>query len=995
MDKKKTYTGLTAAEVEASRRQHGANVLTPPKRASAWQLFLAKFRDPLITILLVAGALSVGIACYEYWRLGAGGRAFFEPAGIFVAIFLATGIAFRFEQKANREFSLLTQADDDEAVDVVREGNVTRVARRDVVVGDIVLLGVGAEVPADGDLLRGVQLQVDESSLTGEPLCLKSARPEDADPQATYPTHRVLRGTKVMEGHGLMRVTAVGDATECGKVFTAAQVDNSVRTPLNEQLDRLGGTITKLSYVVAGAVIVLKLLVYFHWAPAAFSLLLPVGVFFWLVVKRFPRWSGKACAAAIVFFAVAFILLAVGLDARLFPGDGMTDLLAYTLQTLMIAVTLIVVAVPEGLPMAVTLSLAYSMRRMLRTNNLVRRMHACETMGAVTVICTDKTGTLTQNRMTVYEAVFPGTEAGTPEAEARRTAVQEAMALNSTAALDLHAAGVPTPVGNPTEGALLLWLRAQGVDYRALRAATDVVAELPFSAERKYMATLVQPADGDGTARLHVKGAPEVVMNFCHGTPQAEIAALRTRLLTYQQQGMRTLGFACGRVSAAAVAQLRDGGNGGAGGLQALLESPQESVAGPDGTTGLTLLGIVAISDPVRPDVPPAIRTCRGAGIEVKIVTGDTPATAREIAREVGLDVPDGDELAVITGPAFAAMDDAAATACAARLKIMARARPMDKKRLVEILQRRGEVVAVTGDGTNDAPALKAAHVGLSMGSGTRVAKEASDITIMDDSFASISRAVMWGRSLYKNIQRFLLFQLTVNVAACLVVLAGAIMGRQAPLTVTQMLWVNLIMDTFGAMALASLPPSARVMRDKPRDRRAFIIDRGMAANILGVGGFFFLLLTAFLYILEHVEVSSVPELLGDVPALLHGTLGGHRDMTTYEVTLFFSIFVWTHFWYMFNARAFRTGGSGLSLRDCRGFWLITAAIVGGQVLIVEVLGDFFDVMPLSLSDWLWTVGLTSLVLWVRELWSPLRHRLCHVRRMWRRRSDIAKRRKV
>lgn len=882
-------TGLTAQQVEQSRARHGANVLTPPAKKSLWGKLMEKFADHLIIILLVAGVLSVCISCYEHCALGRDASVFFEPLGIFFAIFLAVGLAFVFEVRADREFALLNKVNDDEPVEVVRGGTARKVPKRDVVVGDIILLHAGDEVPADAELLEATQLKVDESSLTGEPLCDKTVDEEHFDSEATFPSNHVMRGTKVMEGHAVARVFAVGDKTENGKIFEAAQIDSSVRTPLNEQLDGLGGVISKISYAIAAIIIVGRCLIYL-W-PILFS-----GAPF--------EWVGMA---------------------------------TYMLQTVMIAVTLIVVAVPEGLPMAVTLALAYSMRRMLKTNNLVRRMHACETMGATSVICTDKTGTLTENKMTVSSAVFFRLADGRLGGGDGSRLVEEAVAVNATAELDTTDAAAPSVVGNPTEGALLLWLNGQGVDYRKVRAGVTREAEVPFSTERKYMATVVR--DAEGRRRIHVKGAPEIVLSLCAAMDGgASREATLEKLREFQNQGMRTLGFAS--------QELAEGEDG--------IEDAQVVAR------GLVFIGMVAIADPVRPDVADAVGECAMAGIKVKMVTGDTPNTAREIARQIGLWQPGDGEGSIITGPEFAALTDEELDGRVAQMKIIARARPMDKKRLVEALQRNGEVVAVTGDGTNDAPALKAAHVGLSMGDGTSVAKEASDITIIDNSFSSIGRAVLWGRSLYRNIQRFLLFQLTVNVSACLLVLVGAFMGVQSPLTVTQMLWVNLIMDTFGAMALASLPPSRCVMRDKPRDRKAFIIDRGMATEIFCVGGIFFLIMIAMLYVCEHADIHHMAD-------LLTVALGPADGLNPDEQTLLFSVFVMTHFWYMFDARGFRTGRSGLDLKGCRGFWSIVALILAGQVLIVEVLYRFFDVVPMSAADWCIITVLSSFVLWVRE----------------------------
>lgn len=872
------FKGLTDSEVLESREKHGSNILTPPEGTPVWRKFLEKFSDPLIIILLIAGVLSLGISCYDYFALGHGSDSFIEPVGIFIAIFLATGLGFYVEHKADKEFELLNQVNDDEPVLVMRNGMITEVPKKDVVTGDIVMLNTGNDIPADGTLLEAVTLSVDESTLTGEPSCTKTTDRKQFDPDATFPSNHVLRGTRVIEGHGIMCVTAVGDATENGKVFTAAQIDNSVRTPLNEQLDGLGRLISRISYLLAAVIIIGRVIMYlshsdFEWLP----------------------------------------------------------FISYTLQSLMLAVTLIVVAVPEGLPMAVTLSLAYSMRRMLKSNNLVRKMHACETMGATTVICTDKTGTLTENQMRIYSTDF-----FIPDSD--QEYIYQGMAVNSTAELDMTC-DKPKVLGNPTEGALLLWLMSQGRNYREMRSQVMTVDELPFSTERKYMATVVMTSDGREI--LYVKGAPEIIFGLCRNYPdRVTKESVDSLLLGYQAQAMRTLGFAY---------QVLSPGDEAIDGKKVVADR-------------LTFIGIAAISDPVRSTVPAAVREVLDAGIGIKIVTGDTPGTATEIARQIGLwddstDTPRN----IITGEEFSEIPDAELPARVEELKIIARARPMDKKRLVETLQGNKEVVAVTGDGTNDAPALKAAHVGLSMGDGTSVAKEASDITIVDNSFTSIGRAVMWGRSLYLNIQRFILFQMTVNAVACLIVLFGAFMGMQSPLTVTQMLWVNLIMDTFAAMALASLPPSEQVMRDKPRKRTAFIINPAMWRGIIGTGFIFFLLMIGLLYYFEHTDITSLTQ-IGSVP------FGRNTGLSGYELSLFFTIFVFLQFWNMFNARAFATGRSALHLKGCTGFGITALIILVGQILIVTAGGQFFSVEPLKLTDWCIIIATTSLVLWIGEL---------------------------
>ena len=876
------HVGLTDEEVRKSRAEHGVNLMTPPKRPSMWKLYLEKFQDPVVKVLLVAAFFSLVISIVE--------NEYAETIGIIAAILLATGIGFFFEYDANKKFDLLNQVNEETKVKVIRNGHVQEIPRKDVVVGDIVVLETGEEVPADGQLFEAISLQINESNLTGEPVVSKTTVEADFDEDATYASNRVLRGTTVVDGHGSMCVDAVGDATEIGKVARQSTEQTTEPTPLNIQLTRLANLIGKIGFTAAGL---------------AFAIFFIKDVLLYYDFSSFHTFNDWLPA------------------------------LKQTLQYFMMAVTLIVVAVPEGLPMSVTLSLALNMRRMLSTNNLVRKMHACETMGAITTICTDKTGTLTQNLMQVHEPNFYALKnhGDLGEDDISRL-VAEGISANSTAFLEDTAPGEkPKGVGNPTEVALLLWLNKQGQDYLPLRENAPVLDQLTFSTERKYMATLVQ-SPLLGKKVLYVKGAPEIVLGKCRDVvldgQRVDATEYRStvdqQLLTYQNMAMRTLGFAYKIVDD---------------------NAPQDCVELAGGND-LSFLGIVAISDPIRPDVPAAVGKCQSAGISVKIVTGDTPGTATEIARQIGLWKPEDTERNRITGAAFAELSDEEALDRVLDLKIMSRARPTDKQRLVQLLQKKGAVVAVTGDGTNDAPALNHAQVGLSMGTGTSVAKEASDITLLDDSFNSIATAVMWGRSLYKNIQRFIVFQLTINFVALFIVLLGSLIGTDLPLTVTQMLWVNLIMDTFAALALASIPPSEDVMQEKPRKSTDFIITRPMWWNIIGVGIIFLVVLMGMLWYYNHT-----PE-----------------GMTTHDLTVFFTFFVMLQFWNLFNARVFGTNHSAFNhLNKSYGMELIVLAIIVGQVIIVQYGGAVFRTVPLDWMTWLQIVALSSCVLWIGEIY--------------------------
>ena len=954
MEQKKQYSGLNDSQVLDSRKKHGENLLTPPKRDPWWKLFGEKFNDPIIRILLIAAFLSLGISFVH--------REFAETIGIFCAIFLSVGVAFWFEMDANKKFDILNQVNDDTSVKVIRNGQIKEVARKEIVVGDVMVLEAGEEIPADAELLDAISLQVNESCLTGEPVIDKTTHPEEFDEEATYPSNMLYRGTTLVDGHCTAHVTAVGDATEFGKVAEEAARIGEEETPLNKQLDGLakligvaGFLLSALTFSVLFSKDVFLGEIDYTWAQLGLlgSVILGAMVALvkvWLPImydgisligkeKSLPRsvekgsWVRWILTGAVVAVLLCSSGCLFGVNA-LDPASWISvEEAGKILQYFMVSITLIVVAVPEGLPMSVTLSLALSMRRMLKTNNLVRKMHACETMGATTVICTDKTGTLTKNQMQVHETCFYGLKDGQAvddDSEIVRL-IKEGIAANSTAYLDYSDPKKVKALGNPTEAALLIWLDDNDSNYLALRGGAVVVDQLTFSTERKYMATLVD-SPLLGKRILYVKGAPEIVFSKCNwvetweGKKEASSfqAEVYEQLSKYQEQAMRTLGFAYKEID---KEDTRD--------IGALVESQ------------LLFLGVVAISDPVREDVSDAVARCMHAGIQVKIVTGDTPGTAREIGRQIGAWKPEDTDKNIITGVEFEALSDEEALDRVQELKIMCRARPTDKQRLVQLLQKRNEIVAVTGDGTNDAPALNFAQVGLSMGSGTSVAKEASDITLLDDSFNSIATAVMWGRSLYKNIQRFIFFQLTINVAALVIVLLGSLLGNELPLTVTQMLWVNLIMDTFAAAALASLPPEPEVMKEKPRKNDAFIINPSMRFHILFTGLSFVVLLLSLLYVFTD----------------------SNGEISPYHLSCFFTVFVMLQFWNLFNAKAFQTGKSAFKeIANSRSFILVALLILVGQVLIVTFGGEVFRTVPLSVKDWLIIVGATSGVLWIGEI---------------------------
>ena len=1016
------YSGLTDAQVLESRAKYGSNVLTPPEESSVWQkikecmhfwllkvdlaifiiaalaaivlpltgiysheglwiapvlsfvLFILTYLvaylggewneeekefdiDSLFTILLFALLLSGSIAFYNGVYGGVTGWGpYLELIGIAAAVLLATTVAHILEAQNEKTFKSLNEVNDDTLVKVIRNNNVCQVPRKDIVVGDIVLLEAGEEVPADAELLECMNLTMNESSLTGEPQCTKTTDPEEFDKDATYPSNHIMKGCNVMEGDCVAKVFAVGDATACGKVFEAAQVQEGDATPLSKKLDELAGLITKTSYALAILIVLGRLVRHAlilpapnYGALAAYligSLVLATLVFFGLNKKK----NDDNEESIELWQVLAFMVLPI-IGIILYFALGTTEatnwpvLIQYALDSVMIAVTLIVVAVPEGLPMAVTLSLAFSMKRLMKQNTLPRTMHACETMGAVSVICSDKTGTLTQNQMKVVDTTFPALENQKFGEDKYSSLLKECIAINTTANLDFADPKKIKAIGNPTEGALLLWLHNQGINYLDIRESLDIIDRLQFTTELKYMATVVN-SKVTGKRVVFVKGAPDILMNLCK-TTEDEIKNYKAKLVEYQNHANRTLAFA----------------------YKELNETDDIFTDGKLNINDLNMMGIVGIEDPVRTDVPAAIEDCLNAGIQVKIVTGDAPGTAKEIGRQLGLWKPEDTDDNILIGTELATMSDEELKERLPKVKIISRARPNDKERAVRILKDLDYIVAVTGDGTNDAPALNAANVGLSMGDGTAVAKEASDMTIIDNSFSTIANAVMWGRSLYKNIKRFILFQMTVNVAACLIVLIGAFIGEESPLTVTQMLWVNLIMDTFAALALASLPPTKTVMNEKPRSVYEHIL-KGMGSGILGVGIIFTIILLGICIFFQHSDVNCLTDIFNG-----NAVWGVNNGLSAYELGLFFTIFVMLQFWNLFNAKAFMTNDSafkGISWKNTKWFIIIAIVIFVGQVLMTETPGlqEMFNVAEggIKAIDWLIIVVATSFVLWIGEL---------------------------
>lgn len=1015
------YQGLTDAQVLESRAKHGVNVLTPPEEESVWQkikdcmhfwllkvdlaifiiatlaaiilpltgysheglwiapvlsfvLFFLTYLvaylggewneeekefdiDSLFTILLFALLLSGSIAFYNGVYGGVTGwTPYLELIGIAAAVLLATTVAHILEAQNEKTFKSLNEVNDDTLVKVIRNNNVCQVPRKDIVVGDIVLLEAGEEVPADAELLECMNLIMNESSLTGEPQCTKTTNPDEFDKDATYPSNHIMKGCNVMEGDCVAKVFAVGDATACGKVFEAAQVQDGDATPLSEKLDELAGLITKTSYGLAILIVLGRLVRHAlilpapnYGALAAYligSLALATFVFFVLNKKK----NDDNEETIELWQVLAYMVLPI-IGIILYFALGTTEatnwpvLIQYALDSVMIAVTLIVVAVPEGLPMAVTLSLAFSMKRLMKQNTLPRTMHACETMGAVSVICSDKTGTLTQNQMKVVDTTFPELENQKFGEDKYSSLLKECIAINTTANLDFADPKKIKAIGNPTEGALLLWLHNQGINYLDIRESLDIIDRLQFTTELKYMATIVN-SNVTGKRVVFVKGAPDILINLCK-TTEDEVKNYKAKLVEYQNHANRTLAFA----------------------YKELNEADDIFTDGKLNIHDLNMMGIVGIEDPVRTDVPAAIEDCLNAGIQVKIVTGDAPGTAKEIGRQLGLWKPEDTDENILIGTELASMSDEELKNRLPKVKIISRARPNDKERAVRILKELDYIVAVTGDGTNDAPALNAANVGLSMGDGTAVAKEASDMTIIDNSFSTIANAVMWGRSLYKNIKRFILFQMTVNVAACLIVLIGAFIGEESPLTVTQMLWVNLIMDTFAALALASLPPTKTVMSEKPRSVYEHIL-KGMGSGILGVGIIFTVILLGICIFFQHSDINCLTDILNG-----NAAWGANNGLSAYELGLFFTIFVMLQFWNLFNAKAFMTNDSafkGISWKNTKWFIIIAIVIFVGQVLMTETPGlqEMFNVAEggIKVIDWLIIVVATSFVLWIGEL---------------------------
>ncbi len=846
MEKNIKIQGLTDAEVLSSREKHGLNLLTPPKEVPWWKLYLEKFKDPIIVILLVATAISLAFGIIE--------GNYTESIGIIAAVLIATGVGFWREYDAKKKFDAMKSDKDYEPVKVRRNGVVVEITKDHVVVGDIAILSAGDEIPADIELFKAIDMKVAESAMTGESVAVPKYPIDEAYTGSGFAPNLLLRGTTIESGLGEGVVIKVGDETEIGKTTIQASEETDNKTPLEEKLGELAGKITTAAFLVAGLMFIILNLV--HWDFAfgdhAFS------------------WS------------MSTLLTEVGF--------------------LMGAIVVIIVAVPEGLPLSVTLALAFSMKTMANENNLVKKMHACETIGAVNVIFTDKTGTLTQNCMTVVDVDVR---------EEDKDVLNLVGAVNSTA----NWSNASRVLGNPTEAAIL---KHMGHDLsERLRSEYRILSCIPFSSAYKYMVTQAQNEESKEEIIL-IKGAPEVIARIIrYDKYLGEVS-------TQQARGRRAI--------SAAIINSKD------------YNAVKESLESGNPLDDCTYIGTWFIEDPVRSDVPDAIRKCYGAGIDVVMMTGDNLRTGTEIGRQAGFKdiwaIEAKDFWEAVKNPQNGREYP----------NVIARCTPTNKLDILKWAKDKDYVCAMTGDGVNDSPSLNHADVGIAMGSGTSVAKEAADIILLDDAFPSIVTGVKWGRSLYKNIKNFLFFQLSINVSACLIAVFGPLVGVEMPFTVIQFLWINLVMDSLAAIALTSEPADERVLSEKPRDRRQFIIDKSLAKSIFGFGIFVWILCTFVLWGMKHTEFLS-----------------------KIDLTVFFASYMVINLWNMFNARVIGKNKSVFSgLKSNYKFTGILLFILAVTILLVQFGGEVFQTHPLSWKTWLTIILVTSPVMIVREIYFQL-----------------------